>query len=411
MGGKGTLAPELFRETSKAFRQAAASGVGDSGIKPGKDFLSQLGHSADVFSAFKTHSQQSAMVAALKDENGKLRSFSQFRKATEPITGKYNKAWLKTEYRTAISRAHHAANWQQYQDEKDVLPCLEWVESTAAVPGEDHRIFWGTIQPVDSPFWAQHSPGDRWNCQCSLEQTDKAPTHAVTNNPDGDNPAPGLDGHPAEPQLFAQSHPYYPKSCMACPFTTNKLAALYHSLADNKDCSNCEFVDKAITKCKVMEFEKVKVYENGGEILVNALVNKSDSDYNDLIDTAHYFARNGAKVELMPKMSRPAKFEYDCVYGSFKGTKFYDKCPDFRINGKWFEEEGFISANPKKAFRNMLNDGLKQSNRLIISQPDLTDAYMKRVIVQRVKDGQNIKEIYVKNGKEFRLIYKKSEKP
>ncbi len=253
MGGKGTLAPELFRETSRALRQAAASGVGDSGIKPGKDFLSQLSHSADVFSAFKTHSQQSAMVAALKDSDGKLRSFSQFRKATEPITGKYNRAWLKTEYSTAISRAHHAANWQQYQDEKDVLPCLQWVESTAAVPGDDHRIFWGTIQPVDSPFWASHSPGDRWNCQCSLEQTDKAPTIA----PQADSrsmPQKGLDNNTGrDGKLFNESHPYFPNSCMACPFVSNKLSALYHNLADNRDCHNCNAINSAINKTKIAD--------------------------------------------------------------------------------------------------------------------------------------------------------------
>ena len=55
----------------------------------------------------------------------------------------------------------------------------------------------------------------------------------------------------------------------------------------------------------------------------------------------------------------------------------------------------------------MLNNGLEQSDKLIIDKPDLTDAYMKRVIRQRVKDGQTIEEIWIKDGSEIRLLYKK----
>ena len=57
----------------------------------------------------------------------------------------------------------------------------------------------------------------------------------------------------------------------------------------------------------------------------------------------------------------------------------------------------------------MINDGLKQSGRLVIDKPDLTEAYMKRVIRQRIKDGQDIKEIWLKVGSEMQLLYKKSE--
>ena len=57
----------------------------------------------------------------------------------------------------------------------------------------------------------------------------------------------------------------------------------------------------------------------------------------------------------------------------------------------------------------MLNDGQKQANRLIIDKPNLTDAYMKRIIRQRIKDGQDIEEIWIKESSELRILYKKSE--
>ena len=92
-----------------------------------------------------------------------------------------------------------------------------------------------------------------------------------------------------------------------------------------------------------------------------------------------------------------------------KGTIYYGKCPDIKINDHWYEHEGFITQNPKRAFRNMLNDGLKQSDRLIVEKPDLTDAYMKRVIRQRIQDNQNINEMWLNENRKLRLLYKKSE--
>ena len=83
--------------------------------------------------------------------------------------------------------------------------------------------------------------------------------------------------------------------------------------------------------------------------------------------------------------------------------------PDLLINGIWYKHEGFMSDNPKTAFRNMLNHGLTQSDRLIIDKPNLTDAYMKRIIRQRIKDGQDIEEIWIKEDSKLRILYKKFE--
>jgi hypothetical protein len=55
----------------------------------------------------------------------------------------------------------------------------------------------------------------------------------------------------------------------------------------------------------------------------------------------------------------------------------------------------------------MLNNGLSQSNRLMIEQPQLTDAYMKRIVNQRRKNGERIYEIWLKEGRKMRLLYKK----
>ncbi len=52
-----------------------------------------------------------------------------------------------------MKRAHQAADWQQFMQEADVLPNLKWMPSTSPNPGADHMPFWGTILPIDDPFW------------------------------------------------------------------------------------------------------------------------------------------------------------------------------------------------------------------------------------------------------------------
>lgn len=109
-------------------------------------------------------------------------------------------------------------------------------------------------------------------------------------------------------------------------------------------------------------------------------------------------------------MSRPAKFKYECIYGSLVGTKFEGKCPDLNIDGKWYEHEGFTTTNPAKAFGNMLKHGLKQSNRLIIDEPELSESYMKRAIHHRLAQGQDIEEIWLRRQDgSLKALYKKFE--
>lgn len=106
--------------------------------------------------------------------------------------------------------------------------------------------------------------------------------------------------------------------------------------------------------------EEVKYKLGKGTITIPKYVNSSDNDYKKLIQIAEHFALKGSNIVLTPKMKRPPEFEYSKYYKSLIGTKYEDKYPDLNIDGKWYEHEGFVSLNPKNAFRNMLNDGLRK---------------------------------------------------
>ena len=148
--------------------------------------------------------------------------------------------------------------------------------------------------------------------------------------------------------------------------------------------------------------------EGNGAVTIHQLINREDSDFNKLNDIATFFAREqGADVILTPKMSRPPKFQYECVYGSLVGIKYEGKCPDLCINGVWYEHEGFTSTNPKNAFRNMMRDGLIQCDSLIIDRPELTERFMLRSIIGRVKRVEAIKEVWLKDKDgTIKLLYK-----
>ena len=221
----------LFNEICDRINEAARKGFDESGtVDPDDDFRAAILRNNEVFVAFKVHRMQNDMARLLLDSNGNLKPFEQWRKEVMPIASHQVGQWLRTEYNTAVLRAHQAADWQQFEREKDVLPNLRWMPSTSVNPGKDHMVFWGTVRPIDDPFWNEHRPGDRWNCKCDLSSTDDP----VTEIPDftkKDNPHPGLDNNPGKDgKLFSDTHPYianaYPGAKKAVERLMGKLDAV-----------------------------------------------------------------------------------------------------------------------------------------------------------------------------------------
>lgn len=253
-GDKG-IDRRLFEATHEVFNLATASGIADAvnrGIQPpSAQFLELLDRNNAIFSAFRTHKMQKDVASLLLDNKGKIKKFADFKRDVTPVIGKYNGSWLRTEYTTAVQRSRLATKWQQFVDEQDVFPNLEWVQSTALHPGEDHRIFWFTVRPVDDPFWTHHRPGDRWNCQCDLRQTDLPPTDIPTIpiNDTKNSPAPGLDNNPGtDGQIFNDKHPYFPKKCTTCPFANMGKKLMCLARGGRGDCYECTSVDDNITR-------------------------------------------------------------------------------------------------------------------------------------------------------------------
>lgn len=220
---EGEFPRDLYESTREVFSRASAEGFAGSkfDITKKEDFLEQYTNSVDVFSAFRVHKYAEVMATMLHDADGNLRTFEDWRKATEPIQSHFNRSWLETEYSTAVLRAEQAANWQQFESEKDVLPNLKWMPTSSAEPREEHAVFWreGLTLPVNDTFWDEHHPGDLWNCKCWLEQTDGKATEKKEMPTKKEMPkaAEGLKSNPGRvAEMFDRSHPYFPQpsSCV-----------------------------------------------------------------------------------------------------------------------------------------------------------------------------------------------------
>lgn len=205
----------IFEETLRRFNEATAQGLAES-VDPeiiSDRFLYELRTNNAVFSAFKTHRMQNDIAAQLIDPvTGQLKSFDKWKRDIKGMTDHYVHSWLQTEYNTAVIRAQQAADWKHFLDEADVFPNVRWMPTTSLTPDPLHERFW-TLKltlPVNHPFWQEHRPGDRWNCKCSLQQTDEPVNAAALEGYTPPLPMPGLDNNPAnDGALFSRSHPYY----------------------------------------------------------------------------------------------------------------------------------------------------------------------------------------------------------
>lgn len=201
----------LFNEIWATMDKALIGAFGNMGPSdPDAEFFKELQLNNAVFSAFKVHRAQNDMARLLLGTDGNLKPFEQWSKEAMPIADHQCRTWLRTEYDTAVLRAQQAADWRQFEREKDVLPNLKWMPSTSVTPGQDHKRYWGTVLPVDDRFWNEHRPGDRWNCKCTLSSTDEPPTSVPTGPADAkDGPQKGLENNPGkDARLFSDKHPY-----------------------------------------------------------------------------------------------------------------------------------------------------------------------------------------------------------
>ena len=409
------IEPTMWREVLRVLNEATVSGLLQSSAPTHRDsFLAALRHSNEVFAAFKVHSMSERMAARLLNPDGTLKPFRQWADDVKSISSHYVGAWLRTEYDTALIRAHNAADWQQFIRDADVMPNLRWMPTTSPKPESSHRAFWERklTLPVSDPFWDEHHPGDRWNCKCSLEQTDDPATPELKAEFADEAPQPGLTNNPGKDgHTFSQDHPYFPKSCASCGFykkasIKNLLLPAFLNIRA-KDCYDCPYINGCISRMSSDGFKLEHNFKNGGKLYVHPDIDKDKADYKDMKRICLQLAKMGHEVRMTPRLHCKSE-EYKQIYGSLIGTKYEKKCPDFSVDGVFYEYEGFVKPWNKKKVGHMLSHGLQQSSRVVINNTKgCSDRFIRKAVMARIHlPGQEVNEVWIYEKGNVRLFYK-----
>jgi SPP1 gp7 family putative phage head morphogenesis protein len=137
---------------------------------PDAAVIANLRENAYQFSAAKNYTQLKHLTQALVDGDGKLRSWSAFKKAAFEINNEHVTSWLKAEYDTAIGSAQMASLWQRIEAEKDTLPLLQFDAVIDKQTSDICRPLEGVIKPVGDPFWDTYYPPNHFRCRSTVRQ-------------------------------------------------------------------------------------------------------------------------------------------------------------------------------------------------------------------------------------------------
>ena len=364
------IEPSAWREVLRILNEGAVKGLTQGGERQHTpQFLQAIKHSNEVFSAFKCHSMGVKMAERLHDKDGNLRPFKEWRESVQPIASHHVGAWLKTEYDTAVLRAHQGSLWQEFERNKDILPNLRWMPTTSVSPENVHKGYWTSrlTLPVDDPFWQDNHPANRWNCKCSLEATsDKADTGHVAEMARQDNTSQqGLENNPRDGRLFSDKHPYFPDSCSSCPFKKqsklkNWIGRLFNRREGKEDCYNCPYANRAITEAELKEkypldkWEHTYISENGGYVVTELQRIEETKDKNGKPDKnevsvfqkeqtmAKDLANSGNHIEHLAEKNRPRDERYDIRFNGIRADlkSCRSKNNIFRYAKKAYEDQG-----------------------------------------------------------------------
>lgn len=126
-------------------------------------------------------------------------------------------------------------------------------------------------------------------------------------------------------------------------------------------------------------------------------------------------ARMGHQVKMTPRLHYLSD-DYQHIYANLIDTRYYRKCPDFEVDGLFYEFEGFIKPWNKRKVKSMISHGLEQSSRIVIKNTKgCSDRFIRRAIMARRNlPNQNIDEVWIyekgKSGCSIRMVSSTTKK-
>ena len=146
------------------------------------------------------------------------------------------------------------------------------------------------------------------------------------------------------------------------------------------------------------DFILYKTFPSGGTVSVMTGLDKTSSDYNDLVSIACFFARVGKDVKVLAPVHYRDPM-YSRIFGSLIGSRYERKCPDLLIDGVFYEYESYSRPFKARKICHMVRRGSEQSERIIIDNNKGVSDRLLMDRIQRILNDQSFKrkilEIYV----------------
>jgi SPP1 gp7 family putative phage head morphogenesis protein len=286
--GEG-LGVGLLKQTAKELSKALLAGGVSYETLP--ELAAFMQENIFVFSGFKTYQELKQASLLLRDANGKLRSFTDFKKEIKKLNATYNGAFLNAEYNLAVSSSQMATKWKGFESQKDDYDLVyKAVNDKRTRP--EHAAIDGVVEPVDSPFWNTHYPPNGWNCRCTVYQVEKGTKGTTMPKDIPANPSLFQNNVGKTGIIFPSSHPYFENLTPAQRKTVN---------------GNIEKAVSEIREAKILQkakeitnlrYEKLSVFDRFGNI-----IEEVDGEINSVELTNWTKTTNQYTIHNHPKKS------------------------------------------------------------------------------------------------------------
>lgn len=295
---EGTIDPAMTKMVADELRKAVIKGFGKDFPKvnygtPDYKMLSNLELSVYHFSAASDYNLLKSLTLALKDENGIIRSFNDFKTEAFKIVGTYNVRHLKTEFDTAIASSQMAARWVDFEKNKAVAEWLRYDTVGDSRVRDSHKLLNGIIKKVDDVFWDNYYPPNSWNCRCDVTQiVHGAETRSNEIMLPDDVPTMFKTNMAKQGIVFPKGHPYYVNT-----------------------------PDNILKKAEVLrtpQYSPVYKSKSGGTVQISQMADTVDKEDN--IIKSNRLADFGEDVRIRPHIKDAKNPEIDL----YKGTQIGD---------------------------------------------------------------------------------------
>jgi SPP1 gp7 family putative phage head morphogenesis protein len=334
---------------------------------PDGNMLKHLLENVYSFSAAKNYTQLRQLTQELIDKDGKLRTYSQFKQAAFEVNDTHVNQWLKAEYDTAVSGAQMASKWVDIT-ENDATNYLAFDVVMDGHTSEICAPLDGLVVSVDDPMLSTYYPPNHFNCRTTVRQMDSGKPTPAHQRELPEIPPMFQTNLAKQKLVFPPGHSYYVGTPTAVIKEALELAPINSWLP--------------------VENNTIRIHGKAAD----------SADLEDVMTAARSFAKEGAKVEVLPNLSTSNDPLYETLFKGAKAGKF----PDLKVDGQFVEVE-----TPKvirsESIEERIRRGARQADRVaIVLEKELPKEVMDNMAKNRFKFHKDLKEVnYIHNGKRY----------